>query len=205
MRSHVGLGKFSTPWATIGCVISSLGLALSPVLSAHAEYVRRAVFDGEVWRLGTSSFVHFGVAHLFWNVLVVALVGAWAEARAPQLTRTYLAVAPWCVGCSLFFAAPALNQYRGLSGVAVGLVALVAWQRVKAGDRWIGIALILLIVGKIGLEIYSDRPLVAKFATTDIHPMPLAHVAGVVLAAMLVVLTESTKSQLNRLAGRECL
>lgn len=176
--------------------LPALLVALLPAAAATLLYDRDAVWRGELWRLWTGHWVHFSASHLGWNLLVLLAAGTWLEILRPGLLLRYtLFAAP---GLSLGFVAlaPAMQGYGGLSGLATGavtLLALVQFTRDR-GDRARGLAILLLVAGKIILEAGRDRALFSNFSPL-IHASALAHAAGAALALAFF---------LSRLA-RDCL
>jgi rhomboid family GlyGly-CTERM serine protease len=159
---------------------------------------------GEYWRLWTGHFVHFGWSHLLWNLAVFAVAGSWAERVAPRRARVLLIVAPPIIGVALFGLDPELGFYGGLSGVTAAMLTFLAFAQlariaeteaaavvVVAGaearsaapsDRWFWRTVLALIILKIAAEFAVSSPLLARFASEGIQPVPLAHLAGVLAA-----------------------
>ena len=84
---------------------------------------------GEVWRLVTPMFVHFGPAHLFFNMLWLLDLGTMIERR--QSPRTLLALVLIIAALSNF--GQYLRQgpsFGGMSGVVYGLIGYI-WLRGK--------------------------------------------------------------------------
>lgn len=175
------------PWGIVSVAAIALALGSSENASLLCEYSRAAIARGEVWRLWTSSFVHFSGSHLFWNLLVVAIAGIWAELRAPRAVRAYLAVAPLVIGLALWWFQPSLETYRGLSGVAAGLVVVMAWLLAREGKKIEAATIALLVVLKIAAEAVSATPLLARFVDDRIIPVAAAHLAGALSAAGILV------------------
>ncbi len=146
---------------------------------AALEYDRAAILAGEAWRLGTGHFVHFGAAHLAWNLAVVLAAGLCAESAAPGRCRFFWASAPWVVGAVLLAGDPALARFGGLSGLATGVVALLGltWTRSEGRVRLAGAALLVLTLVKLAAEAAGFAGFV-RFADPDIRGVPLAHAAG---------------------------
>jgi rhomboid family GlyGly-CTERM serine protease len=192
------------PWASLGVVVLALGVAAAPALNAGLLYDRVALMRGEYWRLWTGHFVHFGWSHLLWNLAVFAVAGVWAERVAPRRARVLLIVAPPIIGVALFGLDPELGFYGGLSGVTAAMLTFLAFAQlariaeseaaavvVVAGaearssapsDRWFWRTVLALIILKIAAEFAVSSPLLARFASEGIQPVPLAHLAGVLAA-----------------------
>jgi rhomboid family GlyGly-CTERM serine protease len=193
------------PWASLGVVAVALGLAAAPTLAPSLLYDRAALERGEYWRLWTGHFVHFGLSHLLWNLAVFAVAGIWAERVAPRRARMLLIVTPPIIGVALFGLDPNLGFYGGLSGVTAAMLTFLAFAQlariaeteaaavvvVVAGaearsaapsDRWFWRTVLALIILKIAAEFAVNSPLLARFASEGIQPVPLAHLAGVLAA-----------------------
>lgn len=106
-----------------------LGLALLALLVAAAnllpgetvEWRREAIMRGELWRLWSGQLCHWSSAHLAGNLAAMAAVGV----IAGRPVRRWLAALPLAaplLSLFLLVAAPALESYRGLSGLVGVLV-----------------------------------------------------------------------------------
>lgn len=170
------------PWATTIVVASALALGTSENASSYCEYSRVAIEEGQVWRLWTSSFVHFSESHLVWNLIVCVALGSWVERRAPRELRAYLAIAPTVVSGVLYAWESYLETYRGLSGVAAGLVVVTVWVLLLDGKTKEAVALAVLLGTKVGIEFVSGEPLLADFGNTGVTPVATAHLVGAATA-----------------------
>ena len=106
-----------------------------------------AVAGGEWWRLATSGFVHYGLMHLAFNMVVLYQFGGMLE---PALGRTrfvalYLAALLSGSFGALLLAPQAFTA--GASGAAFGLVGAAAvGLRLRGADVWqAGVGPLLLI------------------------------------------------------------
>ena len=172
------------PWATVSAVAAALVPFAWPTLAVPLLYQRQEIFAGELWRVATGHFVHFGASHLAWNALVVLVAGSWAETLAPGRVRFYWVTAPVAIGLTLLALDPALATYGGLSGVATGLVVLLAaelWRRGGRDRAWAA-----ALFGLTALKLFADTRGfggVVRYADETIRTVPLAHAAGAVWAA----------------------
>lgn len=176
------------PWGTTIAVAAALSVYFLPEAAGALIFDRIAINRGEWWRLVTGHWVHFGPSHLLWNLAVLLPAGIWAERLAPSRLRGLLLLAPVVIGAALFWADPRLETYGGLSGLAAAVLAFLAvvQLRAKCPDPWFWRAVLGLLVLKIVAEFLAERPLFARFVSPDLHPVPLAHLAGVACAAALV-------------------
>lgn len=121
-------------------------LALLAVLVAAAnllpgeavEWRREAIGHFELWRLWSGQFCHWSLPHLAGNLAAVVAIGV----IAGEPVRRWLAALPLAAPLlSLFLlaAAPGLESYRGLSGLAGVLVTGAVLEGGTPG-RLLGIA-----------------------------------------------------------------
>jgi rhomboid family GlyGly-CTERM serine protease len=179
-------GKFHWPWATGIVAAGAIALYRWPGAAGLLVYDRERVLGGEWWPLVTSHWVHFSASHLVWNIAVLVPVGAWCESLEPKRTRWLYLIAPPLIGLTLLAGDAGLARYAGLSGIATAAVVLLALTQVRRGpDRWIWIVVLGLVAAKVVAESIHAGPLFAAFADASIRPVPLAHLAGGAVAALV--------------------
>jgi rhomboid family GlyGly-CTERM serine protease len=174
--------KFARP--ALLCAAPALLLMLAPVARDALLYDRTAILHGEWWRLWTGHWVHFSASHLAWNAAVLAGAGAWLERLQPGSLLRFVAVAAPLLSVSFLAGAPGMQAYGGLSGLATGVVVLLAltqWERAPRGRAWWG-GVLALVALKLGVDAVRPDPLFAGF-DGDVRPSALAHVAGAVIVA----------------------
>jgi len=101
------------------------------------DFLRQVAFNkglweirnGEIWRLFTPMFIHFGVLHFLFNMLWLRDLGSMVEARKGSL---FLAVFVLIVSASGNLAQYAVSHpyFGGMSGVVYGLLGYV-WMKGK--------------------------------------------------------------------------
>jgi len=153
---------------------------------------RRAVLDGQLWRLVTGNLVHWSREHFLLDVGAFALVGLLYERRLGRHYPWLLLAAGLAVGGGVFLFLPEMSVYRGLSGVdsgqfAAALCAEVALAR-REGRRWLWIA---PAAGVFLLKILSECATGEMFFGTESlgdigDPVPLAHAAGAAAAVLFL-------------------
>lgn len=165
----------------------AVGVQLMPGRQETLIYARDRILEGDWWRLWTAHWVHFGAAHLGWNLLVLVTAGAWVERLAPLRTRVFCFGAPPAISGSLLVFEPALARFAGLSGLATGVLALLALVQLsspRVRDRWIWAGLLGLIGLKIVVEWGLARSLFVDPGPSEARPVPLAHLMGVACAGL---------------------
>lgn len=157
------------------------------------------VLAGEYYRLLVSIFMHFGIAHLVNNMLVLFILGDYLE-REMGAVR-YLIFYLLCgIGANLVsvgytfplemqFGIPVTTVSAGASGaifgVAGGLFAVVIINRGRLKD---------LSIRQVGLMVVLSLYLGFRSAETD----NLAHIAGVVIGFILAAVFYRRPAYRNR-------
>lgn len=171
------------PWVTGFVAALALVVYIAPGGEGLWALERGRTLNGEAWRLWTGHLVHFGAAHLAWDLLVVVVAGGWAERVAAGRTRPFYLIAPPIIAAVLLVAAPELTAYGGLSGVGVGLVALLAVERLRGdgrSERWFWWMVLAVVGAKLALESGGRLGPLTPFADPAVRSVPLAHAAGLV-------------------------
>jgi len=181
------VGRPARPWLTVAIALVA-GLAWAvPALNELLIYDRALLFKGQIWRAWTGHAVHYGSSHVFWNLAVFIPVGCWLERLWPAMARWYYLVSPLVISAALLVFDPTLIRYAGLSGMATGMLVLLAGLQLRrrpAEPAWFWLAVIGLVAAKIVIELISGAPLlVSKGDFAGIRNVPLAHIAGVACAA----------------------
>lgn len=173
---HIG----ALPLAALGAV----AIAFLPGAPEALQLDRAALDRGELHRLLTCHLTHWTADHLFWDAVVLAALGAWAErldrARAlvcAALAAIAIAIAVW--------AFTGVATYRGLSGVDSAIFALVATlvarRALASGDRGALAAAAAAggsFLGKTLYELTTGATMFVDSAAADMVPLPLVHIVG---------------------------
>ncbi|WGS45608.1 rhombosortase [Burkholderia sp. JSH-S8] len=162
-------------WLAICALV--LGLqCLPPPLREVLVHDRAAIATGHAWRIVTGHFVHLGWAHAALNAACLAAC-AWLAGRDAGGVRTIVVLA-CATGGWLWFGAPQLARYAGLSGVVYGAAACAliaaAGRRIPAG---IALAALVALAVRIGWQGLYGAP-AAHAAWLGGPVAPAAHGAG---------------------------
>jgi GlpG protein len=153
------VGFYGVGRLTAGLIAISVVVAIISGLDRHTErvmalfmtnwvingqYVQWAkglpeIFHGQIWRLFTPMFIHFGIMHILFNMLWLRDLGSMIEARESSL-RLLIIVLLTSAGSNLAqysISIPALPNlgggspvFGGMSGVVYGLLGYI-WMRAK--------------------------------------------------------------------------
>jgi len=126
---------------TIALITISILVAIISKLGANPSNIRylfiseyfagflHEVFHGQIWRLVTPIFIHFGILHILFNMLWLRDLGSMIEKRQSPYTLAVLVIGIACVSN--------IGQYMmsgplfgGMSGVVYGLLGYI-WIRGK--------------------------------------------------------------------------
>ena len=168
---------------------------LMPATQTAFLYNRIAILNGDWWRLWTGHWVHFSGSHLAWNLAVLLGAGAWLARRHQGLLLTYTLIVAPLISLALLLGEPAMQIYGGLSGLATGVVVLLALTELgrRGSDRvwWCG--LLVLVAAKTGVDAVRGDSLFVGFGAQAVRSSVLAHAAGAV-AAVALFLARSTRA-----------
>jgi len=173
-------------WLTLFVAVAALAVFAFPSIADALLYRRTELAAGQLWRLWTGHLVHFGWQHLAADLAVFLAAGIWLESLTPRTARLFLCLAPAAISGLLFVADPQLAFYGGLSGVAVGVLGVLALVQMgcdRASPRWFWPAVLALVALKVGIEAFSVAPLVAGFGP-EIKVSTLAHLGGIACALL---------------------
>lgn len=146
-------GRNAGPGSTLIIAVAVAVFALQFVqdLDPRFALVGAKVADGELYRLVTSMFLHFGVVHLAMNMLAVWIFGLEVERREGSVRTVAIFLVSGIVGGgAAYLFHPAFTQVAGASGGVFGLfgVALVRTLRARQpAQQLIGLLLINLFIG----------------------------------------------------------
>ncbi len=164
------------------------GLALEPA----------KVSQGEVWRIFTCNFVHFGWVHALMNLAAFVLCGLalFSHTALPRFI-TLLCFCCVVVGSGVYLLNPEYDTYAGLSGVLHGLI--VAGLLVnKRHPYWVNAVFIALTFAKIFHEQQAGHN---ATQLQELLPVAVAYdahlygaVAGLVFGVACLIKDRSSKS-----------
>lgn len=178
LRAHI-----TTATVTIVAVAAFLFPAAADLMDLKPDLVSQ----GQVWRLITAHLTHCELSHLFWDVLVFAILGAWAERQLGSRRLACLLFSVSAVlGVTLWRLLPEhMASYRGLSGVDCVLVVLLSLHLIatlKGRLRIVPVLALMGLVAKTCLEGSNGRAIFADDHLMEV--VPLAHWGGAALGAL---------------------
>ncbi|QYM77802.1 rhombosortase [Horticoccus luteus] len=170
------------PWVFLALTIFAVVIQLHPAWRAGLIYDRRALQHGEIWRLWSGHFVHFGWPHLVADAGLFLILGRLLERKYPVALRISAVLMPVVISVALYTCDPALERYAGLSAVNLGLLLFYAfqgWQRNRWD--WFWPTILAIYIGEVVLEATRGQGHGGGFIQFDdpsIHVATSAHIAG---------------------------
>lgn len=146
--------------------------AAGPTVGDALRYERAAIATGQVWRLVTGHFVHFGWPHCLLNVAGLLTLAVILPARL-RAWRCCLLLA-MAVGVALYAGLPGLQHYAGFSGINYGLAALALLPRVRR-EPVAALVLLVLVARAAWQAVGGD---IADSTWLGAPPVAVAHLAG---------------------------
>ena len=167
-------------WLVPGILVLG-ALILLPAGDAGREWLRfdrSGIAAGELWRLLTGHLVHLGVSHTVLNLAGLVLV--WFLVGRAYTWKQWLWIMAGSIAAidlGLWFGAPSLEWYVGLSGLLHGMLAagIVAGLAARSGEAAI---LALVVAGKLAWEQLAG-PLPGSEGTSGGAVIVDAHLYGV--------------------------
>lgn len=143
------------------------------------RFDRSGITAGELWRLLSGHLVHLGVSHAVLNLAGLVLV--WFLVGRAYTWQQWLWIMAGSIGAidlGLWFGAPSLEWYVGLSGLLHGMLAagIVAGLAGRNGEAAI---LAVVVAGKLAWEQFAG-PLPGSEGTSGGAVIVDAHLYGVI-------------------------
>jgi rhomboid family GlyGly-CTERM serine protease len=154
---------------------------LEPML----EFDRAAIAGGQWWRMVTCHLTHWNFDHLFWDCVMFVALGVLCESVDRRRFIVCLAGSAVAISLALLWLLPAVQTYRGLSGVDSAIFVLAAMATLASARDTNRTALSIItlaalagFVVKLGYEIVTGHTLFVDSVSAGFIPLPLSHAAG---------------------------
>ena len=186
------------PIITLSISSAALIVYVWPSLADGLVYERQTILEGQWWRLLTAPFVHFSFSHFFWDTLVFCIAGWMIEKSGYPKFWAVCIFASIFPGLFYLMAAPELERYGGLSGLATGAVVYLCLCRCRkiGKDRIIWITMLGIMGLKIIVEAAIGQSLFVHAGSIKFRNLPSAHVFGFT-GAVIVWLWSQMLNQLS--------
>ena len=188
------------PIVTLLMIGSAIGVAMMPGMAPTLIYDRRAILSGEIWRLFSGHWVHYGFDHFFWDMLAFGFLAAACERRSRSRLLVCVTASALAISLLLWFGLPGMSAYRGLSGIDSALVVLLfmaLWSEASRSGQpkqiVIPAACLMAFVCKVSYELATGDTIFVKSLGSGMVGVPLAHVAGAAVGFLVGLGTPATR------------
>lgn len=165
--------------SALACVLMLLPSTLQSALHWHQDLVVQQAW----WRAMSGHWVHADAQHLGWNALALLLIGAYIERRSRWLLWACLGAGTLAVNLYLLSGFASVTVYCGLSGILNTLLFVALWLLWReTGSRWVAVSAVAA-TAKIVIEIAMSESLLTSISWP---PVPAAHLAGMVIAPLVI-------------------
>lgn len=177
------------PWVTGIFLLLATLAALVP--AEILEYNRARVGAGELWRLGTGQLVHWAPRMAFFDLGVILVLGCLLELTGARRALTQaLCLSLLATAVTVHTFQSQLASYRGSSGIATALFAVVVLRGASDRSALGRTLLILSVIGfgaKIALEFNGSQPLFVGALSEGVVVSPAVHAAGLTAGLIQIV------------------
>ena len=155
------------------------------------QYDRGAILGGEWWRAVTGHLTHWSLDHLFWDVIVFAVLGVLNERRNRPAFLCCTVCAAVLISAGLWLFRPDVTHYRGLSGIDSALFVMAATAACADSltarrGRIAAMAAVALglFAAKVLWELAAGSALFVDASAAGFETIPLAHALGAAAGAV---------------------
>ena len=183
-RRRCGVALLLTAFALVAFAVPGGGVCF--------QLDRGAVATGAWWRLVTGHFAHWSADHLFWDVAVFLLLATLCEMRSRTRMLVCILAAAVVISAGVWIALPSIETFRGLSGIDSALFVLLVMDLLRGAccrrdSRTVVVLAACLgaFAAKMAYELVVGRTLFVDPDASSMIPVPLAHVLGGVVGALV--------------------
>jgi rhomboid family GlyGly-CTERM serine protease len=177
--------RHSFPLITMSLSLLAIAIYFLPGCAAALEYSGVPGSRWQLWRLFSSHLTHFNLSHLIWDLLAFMTLGSLCEMAHRRRFLWTMLISALAIPLAVMTFLPAMDSYRGLSGIDSALFVLLVAGVLKARlqDRCypamlVAGATLLLLAGKILFEMITGDTLFVSSNDAGFVPVPLAHAIG---------------------------
>jgi rhomboid family GlyGly-CTERM serine protease len=145
----------------------------------------------ELWRIVTCHFTHFSHEQLAWDAIAFAFLGFACARRNGAAFHATLLASIVVVPIAVLLFAPHVASYRGLSGLASAMFALLLTLE-RRRLTWPVVLCAIGFAGKIALEATTGGTLFVGSMGESVVSVPIAHIAGAVVGVICGVVASGS-------------
>jgi rhomboid family GlyGly-CTERM serine protease len=165
-------------WVVVGALAAAALAATAP--PGEWLELRR---NHELWRVITCHFTHWSYEQLAWDALAFTSLAFACARRNRRAFHATLLASALLVPLAVLAFAPHITAYRGLSGLASAMFALLLaleWRRLT----WPVMLLATGFAAKLAFETVTGGAVFVSDMGGDVVSVPVAHLAGALIGAI---------------------
>lgn len=171
-----------------GCVILAAVLLQSVAGMSQALQWQRGGDTGLSWL--TAHLCHWSWNQLVWDVSVFVVLSLLSLRITPEKYPSCLLISALLIIFEIQWNQPALEAYRGLSGIdcaLMGLVVAALWRRGEAHTRWLAAIASACFVAKSIYELFTGKMVFVEESAgaPQFVPVVSAHLVGFVSGVLV--------------------
>ena len=144
--------------------------------------------DADLLRILTCHFTHWTYEQLAWDALAFLALGIACARRNARATHATLLASALLIPVAVLAFAPEISAYRGLSGLASAMFALLLTTAGGPSSsprlRMTAWAFAILFVAKLTFESLTGGAVFASDMGADVVAVPVAHLAGALIGVI---------------------
>ena len=193
------------PWTFIAVALVALLFQCHAGWRSSLLYDRAAIIQGEWWRVWTGHLVHFGWPHFTADTGLFLILGYMLVGQPVRRFLVILFLLPAVISAAVYFFAPTMSRYGGLSAVDLALLLFVAGQGWQHNWKdWFWPAVLCIYVGEIIFEStlsHGQGGGMIRFDDPQIHVATSAHIAAAGCAVLMLAAGLGKRSGVARASG----
>ncbi len=139
--------------------------------------------DASLLRILTCHFTHWSYEQLAWDALAFTVLGVACARRNARATHATLLASVLLIPVAVLAFAPEISAYRGLSGLASAMFALLlAFERRRL--TWPVLTFAILFAAKLTVEAITGGAVFANDLGDGVVAVPVAHLAGALVGVI---------------------
>ena len=178
------------PWGFVLVALVALLFQCHPGWRSSLLYDHAAIAHGEWWRVWSGHLVHFGWPHFVADTGLFLILGFILGQTQHRLFPVVLLLLPAVISAAIYFFAPGMHRYGGLSAVDLALLLFVAGQGWQHNWKdWFWPAVLAIYVGEIIFESTLGKGQgggLIRFDDPEVHVATSAHIAAAACALLML-------------------
>jgi membrane associated rhomboid family serine protease len=139
--------------------------------------------DASLLRIVTCHFTHWSHEQLAWDALAFTALGLACARRNARATYATLLASVFVIPVAVLAFAPEVVAYRGLSGLASAMFALLLVLE-RRRLTWPVVTFTILFAAKLAFEAITGGAVFANDMGNNVAAVPVVHLAGALLGVI---------------------